>query len=44
MFYEVLYSLTLEDEMLRVLGLHIWNQLPETVKANLTFQIYKKGH
>ena len=27
--------------MVRVLGLHIWNQLPKTVKAESSFQIFR---
>ena len=38
-----IYHLTFGDKILRELGFHIWNHLPETLKAELYFQRFKKS-
>ena len=35
--------LTLGDKSVRKLGLHIWNQLPETLRAESSFPTIKKS-
>ena len=42
MFHEArIYDLTFGDKSIRVLGLHIRNQLHKTLKAQLFFQTFK---
>ena len=38
-----IYHLTFGDKNLRVLCLHIWNQVLKTITAKLTFQVFKRS-
>ena len=41
-FHNISHSIS-GDKSIRVLCLHIWNQLPETTKAKWTLQIFKRS-
>ena len=38
-----IYHLTFVDEIVRLLILHIWNHLPKTLKAESSFQTFKRS-
>ena len=37
------YHLAFGDESVRVLGIYIWNHLHQTLRASLSFQIFKRS-